>query len=158
MLITIHNVRELQADLGRSVVERSRYIDPLKPSKWWQRLLSFLFDRPQYILLKSLTIRLRSGDVIKIPEGFIWDLSSVPRILWWILPPDGDFELAALIHDYLYKSKLWPQKKADEEMFAWSKAVAGTEGRNSWSDIDNWIRYAGVRAFGWAVYKRRKSA
>lgn len=47
------------------------------------------------------------------------------------------------------------QERADVEMFAWSKAVAGTAGRNTWGDVDNWIRYAGVRLMGWAVYNKR---
>lgn len=156
MLITIHNVRELQADLGRSVVERSRYIVPDDEKSWLERNLPFLFERPKYFLLNDLNIQLRNGMVITIEKGFIWDLSSVPRVMWGLLPPDGDFELASLIHDYLYKNMLLPRKQCDEEMFAWSKAVAGTEGRNTWNDHDNWIRYAGVRIGGGPVYNKNK--
>lgn len=39
---------------------------------------------------------------ITIPAGFSFDLSSVPRVLWWIL---ASFELgiaAPLVHDFLY--------------------------------------------------------
>jgi len=37
-----------------------------------------------------------------IPEGFRFDLASIPRAFWWLLAP---FELsvaAPLVHDYLY--------------------------------------------------------
>lgn len=155
-IITIDNVRDIQAKLGRSVVQRSLVIADKGKLSWWKRSMPFIFEIPQYVLLEELNIRLRNGTVITIEKGFTWDLSSVPRLMWGILPPDGNFELASLIHDYLYKTKLMPQKKADEEMFAWSKAVAGTEGRRSWSDIDNWVRYAGVRLFGWKVYNKKR--
>lgn len=137
MTITIDNIRALQE--YESVVHRVR-----------------VTGNKYYRLLKALDIELRDGTMINIPVGFEWDLSSVPRFLWGIFPPDGDFELAVLIHDYLYINKIKSRKFADEEMFAWSKAVAGTPDRNAWSDIDNWIRYAFVRLFGWSVYYRKK--
>lgn len=45
----------------------------------------------------------RYEDII-IPGGFECDLSSVPRVLWWLIAP---FELsikAPLVHDFLYKA------------------------------------------------------
>lgn len=151
-MITIENIKEIQSDIGHSIVERARYINPNKG----RFFLSFLFERPKYVLLKDIMVQLRNGLIVVIPEGFVWDLSSAPRLLWGIFPPDGDFEFASLIHDYLYKTKIMSRERADVEMFAWSKAVAGTTGRNTWADIDNWVRYAFVRIFGWVVYYRRK--
>lgn len=151
-MITIDSIKATQEDMGRSVVERARYINPNKK----RFLFSFLFERPKYILLKDIRVQFRNGQQVVMPEGFVWDLSSTPRFLWGLFPPDGDFEFASLIHDYLYRTKIMSRERADVEMFAWSKAVAGTTGRNTWADIDNWIRYAFVRIFGWAVYYRRK--
>lgn len=45
----------------------------------------------------------RAGGVIVVPEGFLSDLSSVPRAAWWLIAP---FELsitAPLVHDALYR-------------------------------------------------------
>jgi len=42
---------------------------------------------------------------IELPLGFIMDLASVPRLLWWLYPPDGPYRAAALMHDWLYASK-----------------------------------------------------
>ena len=151
-MITIDNIKSTQENIGRSVVERARYINPNKG----RFFLSFLFERPKYILLKDIRVLLRDGQMVIIPKGFVWDLSSAPRFLWGLFPPDGDFEFASLIHDYLYKTKMISRERADVEMFGWSKAVAGTTGRNTWSDVDNWIRYAFVRIFGWIVYYRKK--
>lgn len=160
MILTIDNVRGIQESLGRSVVQRSRFIPDKKPREkgglpWFKSMVSDLFDRPKYILLEDLSIQLTNGDIIVIPKGFVWDLSSVPRFLWGLFPPDGNFELASLIHDFLYKYKLYPREFCDIEMFTWSKAVAGTIGRDTLADYDNWIRYAGVRVGGWAVYYRK---
>jgi hypothetical protein len=106
-----------------------------------------------YELLESVTVKLSNNEVITIPKGYKWDLSSVPRFLWWLLPPDGDFQIAALIHDYLYENKLFYRKFADVEMYKWSIAVSGTA-RKSFRNIDNVLRYKGVRWFGWYVWNK----
>lgn len=43
-----------------------------------------------------------SDEFIKIPSGFVTDFASVPRIFWSIIPPDGKYSQAAVLHDYLY--------------------------------------------------------
>lgn len=109
-------------------------------------------SKPYYRLEESLTLLLSDGTDLIIPEGFIWDLSSVPRLLWGILPPDGDFELASLIHDYLYSTKIRSRKFADDEMLKWSKGTSGTDRKWSIRNFDNQLRYVTVRAFGWLVW------
>lgn len=46
------------------------------------------------------TVYVGSTDVIQIPDGFQTDLASVPRIFWSVLPPDGTYERAAVVHDW----------------------------------------------------------
>jgi len=114
-----------------------------------------------YKLHKAIRIKLSNNKIIYIPKGFTWDLSSVPRFLWSVLPPDGNFIIAALIHDYLYqnwKQMYWlysmpnPRKFADTEMLLWSKAMNGTT-KISIKKIDNYSRYYGVRLFGNNAWK-----
>lgn len=50
----------------------------------------------RYVLENDITIKLSNSDIITIPKGFKYDLSSSPRLLWSILPPDGDFAIGAL--------------------------------------------------------------
>jgi len=38
------------------------------------------------------------------PEGFVTDFASVPVLLQWLYPPDGDYAAAAGIHDIIYQS------------------------------------------------------
>ncbi len=47
------------------------------------------------------------------PEGFVTDLTSIPRIFWSFLPPDGSYAYAAVIHDYLYWTQNVDREKAD---------------------------------------------
>ena len=42
------------------------------------------------------------GEEILVPDGFTTDFASVPRLFWIILPPDGRYTQAAVLHDYLY--------------------------------------------------------
>ncbi len=101
-----------------------------------------------------MRFQLSNGDVITIPKGFVWDLSSVPRPLWWLLPPDGDFAPAYIIHDFLYilKNKFpYSRKFVDDEMYVWAKASNGTK-KISARNADNYLRYKGVQAFGGLVW------
>src|SRR4051812_14480980 len=42
---------------------------------------------------------------ITVPPGFVTDLASIPRWAWAVLPPDGPWVKAAVIHDFLYATK-----------------------------------------------------
>jgi hypothetical protein len=44
-----------------------------------------------------------NGWKIQVPSGFVTDLASVPRFLWAIIPPFGNYTAAAVIHDWLYE-------------------------------------------------------
>jgi hypothetical protein len=46
-----------------------------------------------------------SGVCITVPAGFYTDLASIPRLMWTLFPPDGQWVKAAVIHDYLYLFK-----------------------------------------------------
>lgn len=144
-MITLNNIQDLQKKRSISVVKKARVVG--RNSK------------PTYSLLEPLTIQLSNKKVITIPKGFEWDGSSAPRLLWAIVPPDGDFELGALIHDYLYvnkKSKKFAdfntRKFADKEMLIWSRKCSGTS-YISIRNVDNIVRYIMVRIFGGLVWK-----
>ncbi|EPM3305130.1 DUF1353 domain-containing protein [Escherichia coli] len=52
-------------------------------------------------------------DVIYVPEGYVTDLASVPRLLWVLFPPHGRYAKAAIIHDWLYDNALRTKAEAD---------------------------------------------
>lgn len=53
-------------------------------------------------LVEAITETLSDGAILTIPKGFRTDLSSVPRLLWALFPPFGDFIRAAIVHDWMY--------------------------------------------------------
>lgn len=38
---------------------------------------------------------------IVVPRGFETDFATIPRFVWWLLPPTGPWRGAAVIHDWL---------------------------------------------------------
>ncbi|HAG2581977.1 TPA: DUF1353 domain-containing protein [Salmonella enterica] len=88
-----------------------------------------------------------NSDVISVPAGFVTDLASVPRIFWTLLPPDGKYAKAAIIHDYLYDNALRTKKEADK-IFLDGMTVLG---------VPKWKRtvmYWAVRLFGRGMYDK----
>ncbi|WP_293369806.1 DUF1353 domain-containing protein [Phenylobacterium sp.] len=52
---------------------------------------------------EDISYRPSNGDAtIKVPKGFVTDLASIPQPFWSLLPPDGPWAKAAVIHDFLY--------------------------------------------------------
>lgn len=41
--------------------------------------------------------------LIVIPAGFIYDLASVPRVVWSLISPLDLGEIGALLHDWIYR-------------------------------------------------------
>lgn len=78
---------------------------------------------------------------ITVPAGFRTDLASVPRIpvAYWLA--GGSAAAAAVVHDYLYNSRLVPRKVADEVLREASTATAVPAWRR-------WLMWSAVRLFG----------
>jgi hypothetical protein len=137
--ITIQNAKE-QLTTAMPIVLSPYYNSPQR--KYWK------LKEPLYVVLSN-------NELIIIPKDFVTDLSSVPKLLWHLFPPFGDFLLAALIHDYLYVEDYnvenlgWKEarKFADQEMLIWSNAINKNK-------LDNHLRYYAVRMFGKTLYER----
>ena len=54
-----------------------------------------------------------SGIAIMVPANLKTDLASVPRFLHRVLPPDGPWAEPAVLHDFLYRTKLVSRRCAD---------------------------------------------
>lgn len=78
---------------------------------------------------------------ITAPKGFKTDFASVPRlpIVFW-LAGDTSTE-AAVIHDWLYTSKITTRRVADAVL----REAGKVSGVPAWR---RWMIWAGVRAFG----------
>lgn len=67
-----------------------------------------------YVLTKPIAWAPSPGQIHKrvdVPPGFVTDFASTPRPFWSIVPPDGEYAYAAIVHDYLY----WTQDRSREE-------------------------------------------
>lgn len=105
----------------------------------WKLLSEFDYERG----------RLGSGDIIRVPVGFITDFASVPRILWNILPPIGLAGKAAVIHDWLYSGQPFSRAACDGIYLEAMKALGV-----GWAV--RYSMYAGVRAGGWAAWREHQ--
>lgn len=86
-----------------------------------------------------------SVDIIRVPAGYVTDFASVPRFLWSILPPHGEYAKAAIVHDYLYDTATGTKRWADG-VFLEAMEVLGV-GR-----FRRLVMYAAVCAFGRGKY------
>ena len=90
------------------------------------------------------------GEHIKVPKGFKTDFASVPRPLWWLVPPDGRYTQAAVLHDYLYFSKIYPRQKADLIFYQAMRVLKVP----FWK---RWAMHKSVRLFGWLPWGKHRA-
>ncbi len=95
---------------------------------------------------------------VTVPKGFEFDLSSVPRLLWWLIAP---FELsvaAPLLHDFLYfyggrppdGSVAPPRIYSRVEVDAMFRGIMRKEGVSAWR---RGLGYLAVRTFGMPAWR-----
>jgi hypothetical protein len=101
----------------------------------------------------------RDGEhVVTVPAGFDFDLSSVPRLFWFLVAP---FELsiaAPLLHDFLYRYGGRPPPGSVQPPRTYSRAEADrmfreimqAEGVSAWRRV---LAYAAVRVFGRSAWR-----
>lgn len=123
--------------------------------------------RSLWKVLQPLAYTTLAGDRIEIPAGFLTDLASIPRIFWNLLPPDGPWAEAAVVHDALYFTEggahRWNGRRVitrkdsfGPAAFAWPYSRAESDGilLQAMTDLGvPWLQrlaiYAGVRVGGW---------
>ncbi len=98
-------------------------------------------------LTQPLRYQCRPGRTIVVPEGFITDFASVPRIpVAWLLTGDTGHR-AAVVHDWLYQSHERSRKDADRLFYR----ILREDGEPVWRAS---LMYAAVRLFGGPAYHR----
>lgn len=96
----------------------------------------------------------RSAKVIIVPAGFVTDLASVPDIAESLLPRNGEYSTAAIIHDYLYWTQACTREQSDNLM----SIVMKETGVAPWKDL---LIYGAVRLGGqhaWDLDRERKAS
>ena len=81
----------------------------LKISPIWRNKWVLLEDFTYYTIAKW------EWEEINIPKWFIFDWASIPRIFYIIgTPMATDTLIAAVIHDYLYKTQIKTRQESDD--------------------------------------------
>ena len=83
--------------------------------------------------LKGVGIKVKretnKTETITVPKGFVTDLASVPRAMWWLIAP-FDVARAAIIHDLLYKAirqYRWKKKDAEDKDLVKAAKIAAVK-------------------------------
>ena len=100
------------------------------------------------VLVKALTYETQKLSVT-VPVGFVTDMASVPRLLWWLFPPFGRYLTAAVVHDYLYQhgsTQGYTRAQADWLFLQ----IMVEDGVALWRA---WMMYRAVRWFGWRAWQ-----
>lgn len=106
-------------------------------------------------------------DKWRIPAGFKTDFASVPKVLWWILPPHGKHAKAAVVHDWLYVVR--PEVRATKLGNTWTASTYTRHVTRREADgvfrrimkecgvgwLRRYIMWAGVRLGGWVSWMQR---
>ncbi|KKM14540.1 hypothetical protein LCGC14_1705090 [marine sediment metagenome] len=90
-----------------------------------------------------------SIEVIQVFKGFQTDFASVPRIFWWLFPPDGLYTQAAVLHDFLYLKQIYTRKRSDYIFYE----AMGVLGVPKWK---RWTMWASVRSVAWLCWNKRR--
>lgn len=98
---------------------------------------------------------LDSGHLLIVPPGFQTDFASVPFGFRWLVPVVGRHGKAAVLHDWLYASKIMPRREADRvfleammilEVRPWRRLLAYWSvrlfGKRAWRQASIGNRYA----------------
>ena len=137
------------------------------PKKWiLERSLSYQNEEMEESPLQAVGIKCPASK-ITCTKGFVTDLASVPRAIWWLISP-WDIARAAIIHDLLYKrirqyrakegildehSNVKAAKKASDNVFLMAMKDADP-------DIPKWKMYAAYYAVvlcgRWSIIPREE--
>ncbi len=95
--------------------------------------------------------RYPSDRVISVPEGFITDFASIPKIFWSILSPIDEYAKAAVLHDFMYAAAPYNRLRC-EEIFLEAMTVL---------KVPEWKKkciYRAVYLFGWRRWNELRKA
>ena len=77
-----------------------------------------LSEPPLWMVGEPLQYRSDDGRyMIEVPAGFVTDLASIPKGLWWWQSPQERTAAPAIIHDYLYWEQSCEKDEADAMMY-----------------------------------------
>ena len=119
------------------------------------RLVVEQVDSAHWKLYEPLRYVSFTWGMISVPELFVTDFASTPRVVWSFgMPKSGIYDSAAVVHDYLYvmggrlPGREQPITKAEADLiFKEAMGVLGV------GKAKRWLMYQAVRAFGKGAFQ-----
>ena len=94
--------------------------------------------------------KIGSSDFVDVPKGFETDFASIPIGLRNILPKDGPYTQAAVLHDWLYNQrKVHGRSRAQCDLVLYE--AMGAIGVPQWQRT---LIYNGVKLGGWVYWNK----
>jgi len=119
----------------------SSFTTPLVVEKVGERLWKTYRELMYYVGEEN------SADIITVPVGFTTDFASIPQLFWALLPPDGKYTAAAVVHDYLYFTQTRTRLVSDRIFLEAMKVLKVNV-------FKRLIMYRAVRTFSWIPWNR----
>ena len=82
------------------------------------------------------------ADIFVVPQGYITDFATVPRVAVWLIPKFGRYTRAAILHDWLITDKLPKGDICSLDVDGLFRRVMREEGVPF---VRRWLMWAGVR-------------
>lgn len=84
---------------------------------------------PLFMVSAPLTFKpvVQKEESIVVPAGFVTDLASIPRLLWWWSSPQEATMAPAILHDFLYWEQPCSKDEADAAMYVAMRQVGMTD-------------------------------
>lgn len=103
-------------------------------------------DGENWILTAPLVYQTTGGDTWEVPEHFVTDYASIPRLLWTLVGDPDSCGPAAVLHDYLYRTGIVSRAEADRLFY---EALGDLGMRAS----KRYVMWLALRAAGWTAYR-----
>lgn len=105
-------------------------------------------DPGEWVLLSPLRWSGEEWNII-VPDGFITDLASIPKVFRGVFDQNGASRRSAVLHDWLYCSQICSRRTADYLFLCAMKA-------DGVGFVTRRLMYTAVRAGGWRYYGQRE--
>ncbi len=115
---------------------------------------TYSFDGKELTLKHDYHYKDKSFLMQKVPKGFKFDGSSIPRIVWTLLgesPMRGPHVHASVVHDYVYRTPSVDVLRKESDDLYFRMCVEHGMGREK-----AFLMWAFIRIAGFFSYKERK--
>ena len=133
-----------------------------KGKKLYRKIWVWLTESRKWEIVEDYFFYVPWLDItLMIPEGFVFDGASIPRIFWNILTPTGIFFIPGLFHDFGYKYNFYINANGKRVFLGAGRKFFDKQFGNMSlfiNDIiflDN-ITYVALRGFGIFAWKKHR--